>query len=208
LQGPLKEELTRLWLRELFNGLYYLHSNQVVHRDLKPDNFLLDDRRIPIITDFGFAIHDKSGGAMVAAAAAAATNQGFLERFFKPAPASPAEHRVLCDSVCGTAEYIAPEVHSLPPHSQYDAKPADMYAMGVSAFEMLNFTKPFVRMGDEPAYQIGDATLVAAQKSADFNFNRRVQLSKDCIALLRSLMEPSARARPTASTVRSNRWLK
>jgi serine/threonine protein kinase len=39
-------------------GLEYLHygcTAQIVHCDIKPDNILLDDRRIPKITDFGIA---------------------------------------------------------------------------------------------------------------------------------------------------------
>jgi serine/threonine protein kinase len=39
-------------------GLEYLHygcTAQIVHCDIKPDNILLDDKRIPKITDFGIA---------------------------------------------------------------------------------------------------------------------------------------------------------
>jgi serine/threonine protein kinase len=36
-------------------GLHYLHSNGVCHRDLKPDNILLDDEYNCKIIDFGFA---------------------------------------------------------------------------------------------------------------------------------------------------------
>ncbi|CAO2207065.1 unnamed protein product [Urochloa humidicola] len=39
-------------------GLEYLHygcTSQIIHCDIKPDNILLDDRRIPKITDFGIA---------------------------------------------------------------------------------------------------------------------------------------------------------
>ena len=36
------------------SGLQYIHSNDLAHRDLKPQNVLLsDDRQTPVIIDFG-----------------------------------------------------------------------------------------------------------------------------------------------------------
>ncbi len=43
------------WIKQLISSLIYLHANKVVHRDLKPQNILLDaDNRLKII-DFGFS---------------------------------------------------------------------------------------------------------------------------------------------------------
>ena len=36
-------------------GLRYLHSQNVLHGDLKPDNILLDENHYPYITDFGLS---------------------------------------------------------------------------------------------------------------------------------------------------------
>ncbi len=38
------------------NALTYMHEKQIVHRDIKPANILLQNRRRPVIFDFGAAI--------------------------------------------------------------------------------------------------------------------------------------------------------
>ena len=37
------------------SALEYMHSKYVLHRDVKPENILLDDRGYPYLTDFGVA---------------------------------------------------------------------------------------------------------------------------------------------------------
>lgn len=40
---------------QIFQGLAYLHLNNLVHRDLKPDNILLNEKNEIKITDFGWS---------------------------------------------------------------------------------------------------------------------------------------------------------
>lgn len=40
---------------QMFQGLAYLHLNNLVHRDLKPDNILLNEKNDIKITDFGWS---------------------------------------------------------------------------------------------------------------------------------------------------------
>jgi serine/threonine protein kinase len=40
----------------IINGLEYLHINNILHRDLHPENILIDQHMIPKIGDFGMAI--------------------------------------------------------------------------------------------------------------------------------------------------------
>lgn len=50
---PYDEEECRCWFRDLILGIEYLHSQGVVHRDIKPDNLLLTDEDVLKIVDFG-----------------------------------------------------------------------------------------------------------------------------------------------------------
>nr|XP_023896360.1 serine/threonine protein kinase OSK1-like [Quercus suber]XP_023915700.1 serine/threonine protein kinase OSK1-like [Quercus suber] len=53
--GKLQEEEARKIFQQIISGVEYCHENYVVHRDLKPDNLLLDSERNVKITDFGLS---------------------------------------------------------------------------------------------------------------------------------------------------------
>lgn len=53
--GSLPEEWTKNYIAEVVLGLEYLHERGVVHRDLKPDNLLIDQHGHLKLTDFGLS---------------------------------------------------------------------------------------------------------------------------------------------------------
>ena len=62
-RGPMDPVEVRRVLRAVADALAYAHSHGVVHRDIKPDNILLDaQNNRPMVTDFGIARAITEGG--------------------------------------------------------------------------------------------------------------------------------------------------
>lgn len=53
--GKLDEQHIQALLHDVAAGLAYLHSKDIIHQDIKPDNILIDDNGNYLITDFGIS---------------------------------------------------------------------------------------------------------------------------------------------------------
>ena len=51
----LPEQEARVFFRHILNGISFIHQNNVAHRDMKPENILIDSEGHCKITDFGLA---------------------------------------------------------------------------------------------------------------------------------------------------------
>lgn len=60
-EGYLSEERAAPIIWDLVSALNYLHSHRVLHRDLKPQNILLDSKNRAKLCDFGFARNMSTG---------------------------------------------------------------------------------------------------------------------------------------------------
>ncbi|KAM3618910.1 uncharacterized protein V6R79_000300 [Siganus canaliculatus] len=131
--GALPVDMARMYFAETVLALEYLHNYGIVHRDLKPDNLLITSMGHIKLTDFGLS---KIGLMSLT------TNlyEGHIEKDTR---------EFLDKQVCGTPEYIAPEVIL----RQGYGKPVDWWAMGVILYEFLVGCAPF--FGDTPEELFG-----------------------------------------------------
>ena len=55
IKGNIDENLCAYILRKSLEGLYYLHSKSIIHRDIKSDNILVNKSGDIKLCDFGYA---------------------------------------------------------------------------------------------------------------------------------------------------------
>lgn len=107
--GVFPENVARFYAAELVMAIADLHQNDVVYRDLKPENVLLDHFGHIKLADFGLCKRQVSS---------ATTG---------------------CFSLCGTPEYLAPEILSRTGHG----KSVDWWALGMLVYEMVTGLPPW-----------------------------------------------------------------
>ena len=90
-KGKFTEERAKFYAAEILLGLGHLHEHNIVYRDLKPENLLLDRHGHIRICDFGLSKQDVTGDSV--------------------------------KSICGTPEYLAPEVIRRKPDGSVGAAP-------------------------------------------------------------------------------------
>jgi len=125
-EGPLPVDDVVLILRDVCDALAHAHAHGVVHRDIKPDNVLLSGRHA-LVTDFGVA-------------KAFAVAGGQRERDTETTTFAAHNAALTNGAALGTPGYMAPE--QLFGDEQVDHR-ADIYAVGVLAYELLSGRLPF-----------------------------------------------------------------
>jgi len=108
------DEATRI-TRQVAAALGYAHREGIVHRDIKPDNILLDADGRVLVTDFGIA---KAAEAASAASSAQLTTEG---------------------TVIGTPQYMSPEQAT----GDKVGTRSDIYSLGIVLYHMLAGSAPF-----------------------------------------------------------------
>ncbi|CAK9686644.1 Protein kinase domain family protein [Candida parapsilosis] len=152
-------------------ALRYLHNKRIIHRDLKPENIMLSLDNIVKLSDFGWSVYmkqqendreenivggvDANGVAAAAAAAAAADDDddddylNHISHLQDPQPTTthtPSNRR---NTICGTMDYLPPEMIEQKPHD----KTVDIWALGVLIYEFLVGKPPFEEIDKNATYK-------------------------------------------------------
>lgn len=104
----LTEPETRYYMKQILQGVTYLHERRIIHRDLKLGNLFLDDDLHVKIGDFGLAARIEYDG----------------------------ERK---KTLCGTPNYIAPEILNRKGHSFE----VDIWSVGCIMYTLLIGKPPF-----------------------------------------------------------------
>lgn len=132
--GQLQEPLIRNFVRQILTGLSYLHSRDIIHRDIKGANVLVDNKGQVKISDFGISKRVEASALLQPA-----KNGGHVHR----------------PSLQGSVFWMAPEVVK---QTSYTRK-ADIWSLGCLIVEMFTGTHPFPNCSQLQAiFQIGNSS--------------------------------------------------
>ena len=103
-------ELTVNFMWWLFKAICFLHEHGIVHRDIKPDNIILEESTQQLVlVDFGFSCDIKAKAPMI----------------------------TRCEGMKGTPRYVAPEIWKRN-LSDKALKAADVWAAGIIFYEIVD----------------------------------------------------------------------
>ncbi|KAG2387966.1 hypothetical protein C9374_000816 [Naegleria lovaniensis] len=120
-----------LWFVKLLEVLHYLHQNKVIHRDLKPQNIIIQYNSENLRNNFEQEIRK------------------ITLKIIDFGLAKQLVHKNSTSTICGTRAYVAPEIK---PGAEYDYK-VDVYSLGIIFMQLsagLN-VKDFQQLIDQRA---------------------------------------------------------
>ena len=135
--GGLNEVVVRHFLKQLASALQFLREGNFIHRDVKPQNLLLDPSPLFYAKakpeTVPYAAHEKSL-IPVAGVESLPTLKIADFGFARSLPSTS-----LAETLCGSPLYMAPEILR---YEKYDAK-ADLWSVGTVLYEMMVGKPPF-----------------------------------------------------------------
>jgi len=162
--GAFEETLVKNFVRQILKGLDYLHQRNIIHRDIKGANILVDNKGGIKISDFG--ISKKVEANLMGG-----------NRAHRP-------------SLQGSVFWMAPEVVKQTSHT----KKADIWSVGCLVVEMLTGEHPWAQLTQMQAiFKIGSSAkpTIPSDISADAQefLQRTFELDQDARPSAEELLE-------------------
>lgn len=154
--GALPEGLCAIYIAQVLRGLAYLHSNGVVHRDIKGANILTTKDGVAKLADFGVAT--KGSKSPSRGLFGAETNEDVKGNDFMATKARGNANEMkergdldaggaAEDAAAGTPYWMAPEVIEM----RNVTAAADIWSVGCTIIELLTMVPPYFDLAPMPA---------------------------------------------------------
>lgn len=180
------EKVVQVYTMQMLEGLAYLHHMGIVHRDVKPENILLDHLGVIKFVDFGAAkvIANQGRTRQASAGTASISREG---------------GKTKVGSMIGTPMYMSPEVITGANKGRQSS--IDIWSLGCCVLEMATGRRPWANLDNEWAimYHIAAGHLPQLP-SPD-------QLSPAGQAFLMRTLQRDPRNRPTAVDLLDDPWI-
>jgi len=194
----LTENEARFYTAEMILAVDSVHKLNCIHRDLKPDNILIDKKGHIQLSDFGLSkLSDKVFYPMSVKGApkppkklmnsgndsitTANSNMNNSNNSLKVNKKTLKKNRLLAYSTVGTPDYIAPEVFGQTGYGQE----VDWWSIGVMFFEMVVGYPPF--FSENP----GDTCKKIIKWKENFSIPADAELSPEAENLILKLVAPA-----------------
>ena len=181
----LPEEDAKFYAAEMVLAIESVHEMDCIHRDLKPDNVLIDKDGHIKLSDFGlskkldtFIKDSKNNKNIRKKISVNDKNLSYAEQFNEFKNIKSKKRREYVYSTVGTPDYIAPEVFNQKGYGQE----VDWWSLGIIMFEMM--------IGYPPLYS--ESSTETCKKILDWKNNLEIKpevnISKDAIDILKKLI--------------------
>jgi len=179
------EAEARFWFRQIIDGILYLHGKGVCHRDLSPENIMIDNDN-SLIIDMGMAIQIPYTNPNTTNDVTDIVN-GSEKRLIAP------------QGACGKLPYMSPEIYQN--QRPFDGGAVDIWTAGTILFCMVTGNRSYARPHNSDA-QFYWMTHGLSRLLSDWGVN----LSNECSHLLRNILQVDARLRFTLDEVLDHPW--